>query len=551
VPPPRRPFLAARRRHAALAGVAVLLLAAGLGAYCAWPRSSAPAPTDDTAVAESPAPAADDDPGDLLAALAPGEEEWLDDRPLPDAPEDPAQPVTGPAPGIDGPEPSAVAHAEVPPLPQPGALAKFKRRQTLAEDDLRRQLVRIPEIGLDRARLPNLVWEHKQQQEASMASYGEPDLSPAPLYDLYPGINGLAIRHGREAQLDSRRAATLDALSRKLRVYVARLAPADPQGKRPGAAQLRAVMYAEMRGRKPEWLRPEAIPVLMQMLTSEDVLLRRLLVEILAEIKHASATSALARRAVCDLDADVRAFAIDALRNRPREEYRDVLLRALRHPLPMLADHAAEALVALDVRDAVPSLVAMLKEPDPAAAYPGRDGRPLVREVVRTNHLANCLLCHPPSVTYTDPVPGVVPNSRWMYPVVSITPTLVERAGFVPVNGRFVLPQTPVVPKTPVAPAHPVTPTAPAPHPNPRPPPHPHPPPPRGGRDSVYFCNHLSPNLSQWKEGSHDSYLWLLVSRGVAFYLFVYVAYAAPIGSKHEANFYSKTWQQILLKFKL
>ncbi len=55
----------------------------------------------------------------------------------------------------------------------------------------------------------------------------------------------------------------------------------------------------------------------------------------------------------------------------------------------------------------------------------------------------------------------------------------------------------------------------------------------------IYFRSHLSPNLSQWKEGSHDYYLWLGVSRGVASNLFVYVVYAAPIGSKHknEASF--------------
>jgi len=50
----------------------------------------------------------------------------------------------------------------------------------------------------------------------------------------------------------------------------------------------------------------------------------------------------------------------------------------------------------------------------------------------------------------------------------------------------------------------------------------------------VYFCSHLSPNLSQWKEGSHDSYLWLWVNRGVAPDLFVYVVYAALVASKHE-----------------
>ncbi len=40
--------------------------------------------------------------------------------------------------------------------------------------------------------------------------------------------------------------------------------------------------------------------------------------------------------------------------------------------------------------------------------------------------------------------------------------------------------------------------------------------------------------MSQWKEGSHDSYLWLQVSKGVAPNLFVYMVYIAPIGSKHE-----------------
>ncbi len=53
-------------------------------------------------------------------------------------------------------------------------------------------------------------------------------------------------------------------------------------------------------------------------------------------------------------------------------------------------------------------------------------------------------------------------------------------------------------------------------------------------RVDAYFRSHLSPNLSQWKEGSHDSYLWLRVNKSVALDLFVCMVYAAPIGSKHE-----------------
>jgi hypothetical protein len=52
----------------------------------------------------------------------------------------------------------------------------------------------------------------------------------------------------------------------------------------------------------------------------------------------------------------------------------------------------------------------------------------------------------------------------------------------------------------------------------------------------VYFRSHLSPNLSQWREGSHDYYLWLRVSRGATPDLFVCVVYASPVGSKHKSK---------------
>jgi hypothetical protein len=52
----------------------------------------------------------------------------------------------------------------------------------------------------------------------------------------------------------------------------------------------------------------------------------------------------------------------------------------------------------------------------------------------------------------------------------------------------------------------------------------------------AYFRSHLNPNLSQWKKGNHDSYLWLRVNRSVALDLFICVVYVAPISSKHESE---------------
>jgi hypothetical protein len=42
--------------------------------------------------------------------------------------------------------------------------------------------------------------------------------------------------------------------------------------------------------------------------------------------------------------------------------------------------------------------------------------------------------------------------------------------------------------------------------------------------------------MSQWKEGSHNSYLWLRVNKGDAPDLFICVVYVTPIGSKHESE---------------
>jgi hypothetical protein len=56
------------------------------------------------------------------------------------------------------------------------------------------------------------------------------------------------------------------------------------------------------------------------------------------------------------------------------------------------------------------------------------------------------------------------------------------------------------------------------------------------GGVAIDFRNHLSPNLSQWKEGSHNSYLWLRVNKGAAPDLFVCMMYSAPIGSKHKSK---------------
>src|SRR2546421_677315 len=128
----------------------------------------------------------------------------------------------------------------------------------------------------------------------------------------------------------------------------------------------------------------------------------------LGKINHSKSSVALAQRALFDLHADVRQAAVETLQQRPRKEYLDILLAGFRYPWSPVADHAAEALVALEINEAVPELLALLDAPDPRLPV-GKPQAATIKEVVRVNHLRNCVLCHAPSFDRQDKVRGLAP----------------------------------------------------------------------------------------------------------------------------------------------
>jgi hypothetical protein len=146
-------------------------------------------------------------------------------------------------------------------------------------------------------------------------------------------------------------------------------------------------------------------------LEPEGEAVRQFLVEILARIPGPNACAALARRAVFDLSAKVRAQAIQELARRPRLEYCAFLLDGLRYPWQPAADHAAEALVALQDREVVPQLVGLWRDPNPTVVVGvGTGTGAAARELVRVNHARNCLLCHTASREEEDPARGSIPD---------------------------------------------------------------------------------------------------------------------------------------------
>lgn len=346
----------------------------------------------------------------------------------------PAPPSPPPVVLAPRPEQLAVVPKEIVdrPAAPPAAVAKldpraapvkepFKRRlPPPSADELIRQLFLAVEIDLER--VPGST---AQVVAFAAASHGK---LPHPLPQTLTrrkDLDGLPLRMGMDCHLGKESAESLQILSRKLRTYLGESSPATATGAaalvfrssgttdpRPNANFVRKKLENDTDGVASEWTKPEAVPTLVQLLQAEDRPMRLLLVEMLDKIPCREATIALALRAAFDLSPDVREYAVDALRFRSAADYQPILLAALRYPWAPPAEFAAEALVNLRDTTAVPALVGMLDDPPCTEGKVdfGKGEVHVTREVVRVNHLRNCLLCHAPSMETTELVRGRVPT---------------------------------------------------------------------------------------------------------------------------------------------
>jgi hypothetical protein len=289
---------------------------------------------------------------------------------------------------------------------QPAPPASVSLHGPIYEDQLRFALnTGVPEVALETVAGASAQLLHEGRQRAK-----KPTDWAGLVEELSRGrtdLNGLPLRRGSACQLDAERLKTTKQVSQFLRPQLSRLMARntatnsfDPLG------QEREVLSLVSRHK---WAEGSAF-ALVQMQQPEGSTVRRQLVQQLARTRGERATAELARRALYDLSPDVRSEAVDALKQRPAKEWRQALLDGFRYPWVPVAEHAADALVALQDREAAPGLHRMLPEPDPSAPFRQQAGRWVVRELVRVNHLRNCLLCHPGSFSRNDPVRAAIPK---------------------------------------------------------------------------------------------------------------------------------------------
>jgi hypothetical protein len=307
-----------------------------------------------------------------------------------------------------------------------------KPRVSLSEEETRKQLLQVPALQLDptppgttRPWHLSDPWSKALKEQAGSTEILELASRRTGLAASRIGgaahptltvlakrsdLAGLPLRGEAECTLDKEAAQDLRTFSREIRALMGNVQKEKgdlAESLRDHLRRWRAVQRVNYR---KDRLQTRVIPTLMQMLTAESTAVRLVLVENLAETEDAKASAALARLALFDVSEEVRTAALAGLSGRPGDEYQPILLNGLRYPWAPVAEHAAHALVTLKRYAAAPALTKLLKEPDPSAPFYEGEKR-MVRELVRINHLRNCLMCHAPSRSMErDVVRGQVPN---------------------------------------------------------------------------------------------------------------------------------------------
>jgi outer membrane biosynthesis protein TonB len=322
--------------------------------------------------------------------------------------------------------------AEKPPVPKPDANAEFEKRLARSESDLRDELAKAPELRV----LTDL--EVKMLREAG----GAGGVRPNPLANglavslqqqqaMYQkGLKaGLPLRAGPTTRLDAKTALAVQTVSKELRDMGFVSIPGATSQVRLATGRVLRVGATTIAGGSPKekvdafktWCDenrvekyPGALATMLQMLQVEDEVIRLLLVREMARSKVPGSSVVLAMRALTDPSPKVRQAAVTALKKRPASEYQRVLLQGFAYPWPPVADHAAQAMATLDLKDSAPQLVKLLDMPNPSQpVFDPKTRKRTVREMVRLNHMRNCLLCHPPAASKNDglvhgtiPIPG-------------------------------------------------------------------------------------------------------------------------------------------------
>jgi hypothetical protein len=303
-----------------------------------------------------------------------------------------------------------------------------KRIDMRSTEELETELLAARELALDapgdRGVSRVLQTDAKKRQER-----GRPYTGTVVVIRDREDLAGLPFRIGSDAILAREKAEVLEGFSLHLRKAIQDSTSKSKDEKtiaaEPDIGGIHKLLntgkkVSIRKGIEKQFVSADAVPCIQQILQTENPGLRRMACELLSEIDVPEATEALLSWAVFDTDAGNRAAAVDALRKRDRKQVSQFLVRYIRYPWPRAVEHTAEALVALNCQEAIPHLAAAYNQLDPDTPFrvdlPDQPVDTYRREVVRVNHLRNCVMCHAPAVGRSDLVLGAVPDPQQPLP---------------------------------------------------------------------------------------------------------------------------------------
>jgi hypothetical protein len=151
------------------------------------------------------------------------------------------------------PAPERIQNQEPNELP-PVVVKPPPQRKTTSEADHLRDLAEAPEIGLG-ATAQSVLTSYVVKFQQDVQVRGTPLLAdPTPMIRLRSDLRTLPLHAGAACQLNVKEAATLDTLSRKLRVYLNAAAALDGTPRSEAMVKLlREALLSERRGARPEW----------------------------------------------------------------------------------------------------------------------------------------------------------------------------------------------------------------------------------------------------------------------------------------------------------
>jgi hypothetical protein len=245
----------------------------------------------------------------------------------------------------------------------------------------------VPELALEAApKLTTDEWRSRKAQAAAAALHlnsKEEDGYLKAVLSSRPDLAGLPFAMGPACRTSGARAKAFKEAAEAVRGRKAAALLDEAPG--PDTGETRQQFYRAH------------VAVVTQVISAEDAPGQKALVRALSSIPHPEATRALARLAVFSTDEAARATAVEALAVRREGGSADVLVAGLSYPWPAVADNSASAIAKLKRKDLVPQLKAVLDAPDPRGprteVVAGRE-ETVAHELVRVNHLRNCLLCH-------------------------------------------------------------------------------------------------------------------------------------------------------------